>query len=89
MPSHLSRDEFAAAALTGLVTLNGDYTPDEAVWLSFRIADTCVSESAPGVVEALRDLLDETESRDCGMRPHVLDTARQVLNRYDEDTPGA
>ena len=83
----LSRDEFAAAALIGRVSKH--YSYGDAVGGAFAIADLCLASSAPGVVEALRDLVDAIEGHPD--KPHsqaAMETAKQVLARYDQHPPG-
>ena len=89
----LSRDEFAAAALTGILSSPMPLGEDlgHAVKQAFRLADEAVKHSAPvealAAVEALEALVQDVRLIGLAENNRVIQTVRAaeaVLARYKE-----
>jgi len=79
----LSRDEFAAAALAGLLA-NPTLSIPDAVHLAFMAADKAMALSAPDAIEALEGLVEAIEGNPDIHRYEAMETAKAVLGRHKE-----
>ena len=84
----LSRDEFAAAALTGVLARATKFTDISKMpaRLAFEQADQMIALSAPDVVETLEELVLRLEHENLTMSAvrAAIVPARAVLARYKE-----
>ncbi len=85
----LSRDEFAAAALTGILARGTRFTNLDKIpaKLAFSQADAMLALSAPDAIEALERLVEAVRLVGLSENNHVskaVATANAVLARYKE-----
>jgi len=88
----LSRDEFAARALPGIIAMPDNHDLSGVEDAAYKVADRMVAFSAPDAIEVLENLVEEIghlppslTGRDSMTHlMHHADTAHTVLARYKE-----